>query len=240
MYPADFDVDEKVRLMEDCELGLFLRCLNHSWKNDGLPSDPEDIRRCFRDDPEQFEIKWKRVQYCFPISEDGRRRNPRQEEERLEATSKSKKAKKSAKSRWACERNANALRRHCEGNARASDSDSDYKEETTKTEKASTRANDPPGYAFDEQYSGFREEFSVWAAHIVEADFKGDAWREWRLLDHLQRIQATNGIIERRCRGDDPAFAPAPAKYLKGRESEWNRPARPKPKSALDRKLEGI
>jgi hypothetical protein len=85
MYPKDFDTDKYVRAMEDCQLGLFLRCLNHSWINNGLPSDPDEIRRSFRDTPEAFAQKWPRVEPCFPIAEDGMRRNPRQEKERAKS-----------------------------------------------------------------------------------------------------------------------------------------------------------
>src|SRR5579883_1056784 len=104
MYPKDFDSDDLVRSMEDCELGLYLRCLNHAWINDGLPADPEEIRRRFRDDPDAFSKKWERVKLCFPLSSEGKRRNPRQEKERAEAEEKYKKrvkrSKKGAKARW--------------------------------------------------------------------------------------------------------------------------------------------
>lgn len=66
MYPKDFDSDDAVRAMEDCELGLYIRCLNHSWINDGLPADPEEIRRRFRDTPEEFARKWEAGGAVFP------------------------------------------------------------------------------------------------------------------------------------------------------------------------------
>jgi uncharacterized protein YdaU (DUF1376 family) len=97
MYPKDFDSDDAVRAMEDCELGLYIRCLNHSWINDGLPADPEEIRRRFRDPPGEFARKWKRVELCFPVAPDGKRRNPRQERERAQAIAKSLKASANAK-----------------------------------------------------------------------------------------------------------------------------------------------
>jgi uncharacterized protein YdaU (DUF1376 family) len=97
MYPRDFDTDGMVRAMEDSELGLYIRCLNYSWVNDGLPADPEEIRRAFRDTPEAFAQKWPRVEPCFPPGEDGRRRNPRLEKERAQAIEKSSKASANAK-----------------------------------------------------------------------------------------------------------------------------------------------
>jgi uncharacterized protein YdaU (DUF1376 family) len=93
LYPSDFETDEKIRLMEDDELGLFMRCMNHAWINDGLPQDPEEIRRALRDSPDSFQRKWARVGECFPVAEDGRRRNSRQEKERAKATGKVERAK---------------------------------------------------------------------------------------------------------------------------------------------------
>lgn len=128
LYPSDFDADERVRLMEDAELGLYLRCLNHAWLNDGLPEDPEEIRRLLRDTPNEFCMKWVRVSACFPVAEDGRRRNERQEKERAAALDKAEKAKKGAEASWQSRRNANAKQTHSGGIAdamlRASDSDS--------------------------------------------------------------------------------------------------------------------
>lgn len=88
MYPADFDTDERVRLMRSLEKGVYLECLNHAWLNDGLPADPEDVFLLTTCTPEEFTRAWKRVEPCFPIAEDGRRRNPRQEKERKLAQSK--------------------------------------------------------------------------------------------------------------------------------------------------------
>jgi uncharacterized protein YdaU (DUF1376 family) len=129
MYPKDFDSDDAVRAMEDCELGLYIRCLNHSWINDGLPADPEEIRRRFRDAPEEFARKWKRVELCFPVGPDGKRRNPRQERERAQAIAKSLKASANAK-RSHNGRTAEAVQaQQSEGSARASGSGSGDGEE---------------------------------------------------------------------------------------------------------------
>jgi uncharacterized protein YdaU (DUF1376 family) len=124
MYPKDFDSDDAVRAMEDSELGLYIRCLNHSWINDGLPADPEEIRRRFRDPPNEFARKWKRVELCFPVAADGKRRNPRQERERAQAIAKSLKASANAK-RSHNGRTAEAVQaQQSEGSARASGSGS--------------------------------------------------------------------------------------------------------------------
>jgi hypothetical protein len=115
MYPKDFDSDKNVRLMDDCDLGLFIRCLNHSWTNDGLPTDPEEIRRSFRDNREDFLNKWKRVEPCFPIASDGMRRNPRQEKERIGAIAKHKAASDAGKRSVESRRHRTVVERPLEG-----------------------------------------------------------------------------------------------------------------------------
>ena len=142
MYPKDFDTDAKVRGMEDSELGLYIRCLNHSWVNDGLPADPEEIRRAFRDTPKAFSQKWSRVETCFPLADDGRRRNPRQEKERAQALDKSSKA------------SANAKRAHSERSARASGSESESESSAVQGESAErgrgeTGGSEKPGQFHD-------------------------------------------------------------------------------------------
>lgn len=145
MYPQDFDCDETVRLMEDCELGMFIRMLNHSWVNDGLPGNADALRRTLRYTQSDFDSRWPAVEPCFPISTDGRRRNPRQEQERSKAIEKTNKSKKAAASRW----NADAMPTQCERIAdamtRAYDSDSDSSSEELKKnlEVSETPQNTP-------------------------------------------------------------------------------------------------
>lgn len=104
MYPKDFDTDEHVRSMEDCELGMYLRMLNHAWVNDGLPVDAQALRKLFRYTQEDFEKRWMAVEKCFPETGDGRRRNPRQESERSKVIQSkeinSARGKKGAAARW--------------------------------------------------------------------------------------------------------------------------------------------
>ncbi len=95
-YPADAESDSNYCLMSVSELGLFHRCLNRSWVNDGLPSEPEEIRRILRLEPREFKKHWPVVAESFPECEDGRRRNSRQEKERLAAKEKSNTASQSA------------------------------------------------------------------------------------------------------------------------------------------------
>lgn len=137
MYPQDFDCDEKVRLLNMKEAGLFLFALNHAWVNDGLPSEPEEIARVLRVPMRDFLNSWPRVSAMFAADCCGRLRNKRQEAERIEAEHKSIKATESIKARWKTDTNVsktNGIRIENElPRARVSDSDSDSDTETTKT-----------------------------------------------------------------------------------------------------------
>lgn len=121
-YPADFDVDENVKLMNLEEIGLYAVCLNHSWVNGSLPADPLEIARAMKVPKSQFLRSWPRVAPCFMARDDGRWVNSRQESERELAKAKSEKGRESAGKRWG--KDANASDSQCQPNARASDSDS--------------------------------------------------------------------------------------------------------------------
>ncbi len=88
LWVKDFETDENVRVLDFSELGLYLSCLNHSWINEGLPINPEDIQRSMKATAAQFKKLWPRVSKCFQ-EKDGRLINPRQEAEREKACSKS-------------------------------------------------------------------------------------------------------------------------------------------------------
>lgn len=88
-FPKDFDHNEKVRLMNLEEIGLYALCLNHSWVNGSLPADVEEIGRAMKVPPKQLHRAWQRVAPCFVEAEPGRLVNPRQELERAKAITKS-------------------------------------------------------------------------------------------------------------------------------------------------------
>ncbi len=97
-YPADAESDNKYAAMSLAELGLFHRCLNHSWLNDGIAPSVEEMARELRIPEKEIRPLWPRVSRCFVQSPaDERLRNLRQEEERNAALTKS-------------ERNTNAVR----------------------------------------------------------------------------------------------------------------------------------
>ena len=99
MYPADADTDENFRLMTFEQRGMYWTLLNHSWLNNGLPSDLTDLRDLCRMPQEDFERCWFRVSRCFELV-DNRLRNPRQEVERVVAKTKSECNTNAVRKRW--------------------------------------------------------------------------------------------------------------------------------------------
>jgi hypothetical protein len=104
--------------MDLSSIGLYIMCLNHAWMNDGLPQEWSKIRTIFgpvrgneraykwHQIEQEFVKQWSLVEPCFPVAEDGRRRNPRQEVERNKAVKAYEAKVKAANSRW--KRNASA------------------------------------------------------------------------------------------------------------------------------------
>ncbi len=99
-YPADAESDSKYAAMTLCELGLFHRCLNHSWLNSGLSADLSEMSRELRIPEKELRSLWPRVAKCFVQSpSDERLRNLRLEEERSYAEGKSRQASDAVRSR---------------------------------------------------------------------------------------------------------------------------------------------
>lgn len=106
--------------MDDREFGFYMRCLNHSWLNRGLPADLQEVARIIGR-PEAYVTRvWPRVGKCFEEHE-GRLVNPKQEEQRAVLDGKRKNNRNAAVTGWEkrrqCKLNANASQTQCERNA---------------------------------------------------------------------------------------------------------------------------
>lgn len=108
-YPKDCDTDEHVRLMDDEELGFYLRCLNHSWLNYGLPEDLSEIARALKSPIAYVRKQWKRVGLCFVLASNNRLVNPKQEEQRQKQKATSETRSAAAASRWSSNADASAF-----------------------------------------------------------------------------------------------------------------------------------
>ena len=88
------------------ERGAYMILLWAAWEGDGLPGEPE---RLFRIDPD-IRAAWHLLEDKFPLHNDGKRRNQRQERERAEMREQGRrnadKAKRAAAARWDAPSNA--------------------------------------------------------------------------------------------------------------------------------------
>ena len=105
-YVEDFDDDEKVIAMSFGEVGLYILCLNRSWRHGSLPDDPEQIALLTRKKASEAKRLWPAVRACYIDRGDGRLVNRKQEEIRASVAGKSAKAKKAVEARWERERAA--------------------------------------------------------------------------------------------------------------------------------------
>ena len=191
MYPADADTDENFRLMSYEQRGLYWTLLDHAWLNDGLPVSSEDLMALLRIGNVEFNRLWKRVSVCFPEVGD-RRRNKRQEEERVLALSKSKKATDSVRSRYV--RNTDVDTNVA---IRAYVSVSESSEELKEKKDGEIL---PP--ELDEQFLEYQRLFSLVGNPIPE-DFAAGSfcWRAWSILDFEQREAVVESLKVREAAG---------------------------------------
>jgi len=82
------------------EHGLYRVLLDAAWDLNGLPDDEEEIRRLSAATPAEWTSAWRRVASKFPLTPDGRRRNPRQEQERANSARVQAERSKAATISW--------------------------------------------------------------------------------------------------------------------------------------------
>ena len=102
------------------ERGAYTDLLFLSWEMGPLPSDLARLARLVGCDAEEFRQVWPAIRGKFIETAAGFQ-NARLEEQRTESMQRSSAARASAQARWkrysGCERNANAMRTHSDGNA---------------------------------------------------------------------------------------------------------------------------
>lgn len=148
-YPSDAESDELYASLTDQELGFFHRCLNRAWVNCGLPSDLDQLAATMRVTRKYLDKVWAKVGRCFVLTDTVHQRlvNPRQEQERQHALSKSERATDSVRSRY--ERRTNDVPR---AQARAECASASVSEEV-KIPKVREISKAPIGGRFEEWIS---------------------------------------------------------------------------------------
>jgi len=217
-YPADADTDQKFRVMDDADLGFYLRCLNHAWLNGGIPADPIERARALKTPLKRANKRWERVGQCFTNSREQNAMliNPRQESEREYAVQKSQLASESAKVRY--ERSANAVPRTYDSVSTSAPASVFSSEGVSK---GKPELVPPRPYATDDRFMNFMGEVAM-ATSLIEADYS-DAYTEWLLLDITSRIKAFQNFHDKRIVGafSDPDKVMRPWRWLK--RGEYNR-----------------
>jgi uncharacterized protein YdaU (DUF1376 family) len=166
-FPKDAEADAKYAAMSLAELGLFHRCLNASWTNDGLPTNPEEIARVLRIPVKEFAKLWPRVVVCFSGQE--RLYNSRQEIERTRAISKSEQA-------------SDAVRRRRD---RSTSDDTDVHTDDSSSDHIRPFESDSEGSVFDlkqKRKPSMQAESDQW--------FDGVFWPSWPVKENKARGKA--------------------------------------------------
>jgi uncharacterized protein YdaU (DUF1376 family) len=90
MYPRDWLASVSTCMTLEQE-GAYIRLLQWSWLHDGLPNDPQQLRKLLRVTAKKFDAMWGvlRVHWHADPGQDGRLRNRRLEHERAERKRKS-------------------------------------------------------------------------------------------------------------------------------------------------------
>ena len=228
-YPADADTDEDFRAMSDAEIGFYLRTLNHTWRNAGISSDPRERARILKVSPALHDRMWARVGRKFQVSPSDQSRlvNPRQEEERAKAISRSESAAASVRTRYVKPTNVDKTKEERKPDelpralARA-ESESEYESESESgfvssfpngktTEAVTVRESD--GW---DNYLGV---FLAAGKALSDADIQ-DALRNWISMDMAEQILAFQHI-QLVARRNDPEWIPFPVNHL--RKKPWTR-----------------
>ena len=98
-YQDDFQGSGRVRLMSNAERGCYVTLLAFQWRDGWVPSEIVELARLCGEPPATMKKYWRRLESCFPVGDDGKRRNPRQAKEREKAEQISSKRAASARAK---------------------------------------------------------------------------------------------------------------------------------------------
>jgi uncharacterized protein YdaU (DUF1376 family) len=208
-------------MMTWAQIGLYVLCLNHSWNNNGLPADPSQICTLIRGRRSEFLQCWPGVEPCFPIADDGRRRNPRQEKERAKASSKQARTEAANTSRKRSRKrdeNVDVYVSHARY-----DSDYDSVFEVSSEGVVGETAVVPHPAQSDTAFQEFIGVFLALGVALSEADVRRCCML-WISLEIPDRIVAYDDVLRKRVDAwarCEERYIPRPWNYLDGRQ--WTR-----------------
>jgi len=92
----EWQTSETVRCLSWAQRGVYLELLCHQWREGSLPGDTKLLAR-YVQAPTRLVAP---LLHAFPVGEDGRRRNTKLEQVRLDADARSAQSRRSAMKRW--------------------------------------------------------------------------------------------------------------------------------------------
>lgn len=137
--------------------GVYVDLLILSWFDDGVPGDPEVLRRMVGADTKEWRTTWPQLEAKWPVGDDGRRRNPREETERAKAIELASKRSASGKAGATAKQQANA-------------------KQTPSKPEASGDANDKLSVAVADPPPTASESEAVGDTPAPVVPFEGGAW----------------------------------------------------------------
>ena len=105
-YPADFLADENVTLMNNREIGCYIKLMCYGWREGSIPAAIEKLAKLCGEKSEDMAQLWLAIAPCFTLAmaDAGRMLHPRLEEERAKQKNyrkeRSESGRKGAKARW--------------------------------------------------------------------------------------------------------------------------------------------
>lgn len=161
--------------MTDAEVGKYLRYLIHQWEKGSIPGDPAMIQTIRFDSD-----LWETLEPKFPLGDDGRRRNPRLEEIRVERdqyiAKRSAAGRTGAAARWQTESERNA------GANGKGDSKPHGKTIASTSTSTSTSISTPPAKVKKRMRREYPAEFErLWQVHSIGG--KADAFKAFEKYD---------------------------------------------------------
>ncbi len=82
LYAAEFLVDENVILMNNQEVGCYIKLMCFCWREKTIPTDVKKIARLCGETDEDMKKLWQSIKPCFKTTSNGRMVHPRLEIER--------------------------------------------------------------------------------------------------------------------------------------------------------------
>ena len=216
-YPADFISDENVVLMNNQEVGCYIKLLCFCWKQGSIPNDMRKIAKLCNENETVMAQLWDSLKSCFNKNNNGRLCNPRLEKERKKQITfrkeRSESGQKGAINRW----NKNKIK--------------DKKPNSSAIAKplAEPMANDGSSSSSSSSHSISKKKqiytqsfLSFWNKYPKKSG-KKDAFKAYQKAKDKPPISELLKIIDRHIQSDqwqkeDGEFIPFPATWLnKGR-----------------------